>query len=113
MKQFFALLIFASLSLVSCGKDKPLPLDNSEPLAIAPAVSWAVVLEPYVPFRKECAWDAEISGHCRKGDIMRVEGKLISPDEIWYKFEDGWMPADAVAVYKNQLCARNAAAGLK
>lgn len=113
MKKVFVLLAFFSLVFYSCLKEQTISLDNSEPLALAPDVSWAVVLEPYVPFRKESNWDAEISGHCRKGDIMRVEGKLISPDEIWYKFENGWVPASTVAVYTNQLRARNAAMILK
>lgn len=113
MKKSFVFLAFIFLALFSCSKDKELSFDNSEPLALAPDVSWAVVLEPYVPFRKDCGWEAEISGHCRKGDVMRVEGKVISPDEVWYKFENGWVPSDAVVVYTNQLRARSAASLLK
>ena len=109
---FFAALLLCLCSF-SCKKSRGIPLDESEPLALAPDISWAVVIDPYAAFRKNCDWSAEVTGQCRKADVLLVEGKQISPDGIWYRFTDGWLPDSSVYVYANRLRAQNVADGLK
>ena len=95
---FFAALLLCLCSF-SCKKNRGIP--------------WAVVIDPYAAFRKNCDWSAEVTGHCRKADVLLVEGKQISPDGIWYRFTDGWLPDSSVYIYANRLRAQNVADGLK
>ena len=110
---FFALTLFFSVFFVSCKKDKSIHFDESEPLALAYDVSWALVVDSYAMFRAECAWDAEAAGYCRRGTVLKVVGKFLSPDGNWYKFDGGWLPETAIEVYANKLKAQNAASLLK
>ena len=50
MKKVFVLL--GLLMFVGC-KNKQINFDTSDPLALVPSVSWAVVTEPYIGFRKD------------------------------------------------------------
>lgn len=102
-------LAFVIILFVSCNaKDETkIILDNSEPLALAPDVSWAVITEPYVAYKDEKSWKAKGAGHCRLGDILQVKGKSQDKDHnIWYLFEDGWISEDSVTVYNNRYKAQ-------
>jgi hypothetical protein len=118
----FSLLLIVCFSLTAAGcygKGKEIRFDDSEPLALAPDISWAVVVTPYAAYRKKTSWQSDVSGHCRKGDILQVTGKTVvngtdeKETESWYDFAGGWLPASAVNIYNNQLRAERAAAHLK
>lgn len=113
MKKLF-LCILLSIIFVSCNRSKPAVFDESEPLALAPDVQWALVIDPYAAYRSENSWSGEVKGHCRKGDILRVEGTSFSNnDEYWYYFENGWLPDSSISLYSNRLKAQTAAGRLK
>lgn len=85
-----------------------LPLDNSEPLSLAPDVEWAVVTSPYTAFREEHDWDAKVLSHARKGDIIQITGKTSNPNNNqWYNTKNGWLPKSSIAVYSNRLKAES------
>lgn len=103
------LLVLFSMLIFSCAKkeDEIIFLDNREPLALAPDVQWAVVNEPYVAFKENKEWTSSITGHCRKGDVLQVKGKSVdSKKEVWYLFEEGWLPSASILVYSNRLKAQ-------
>lgn len=108
---FFVLLSFVIFLLaVSCSKkdSETIVFDNSEPLALAPDIEWAVVTEPYSAFKATAHWQAEVTGHCRKGDILKINGKSIdSSGEKWFYFKDGWLSESCLSVYNNRLKAKN------
>ncbi|UTD02828.1 hypothetical protein HRI97_07025 [Treponema socranskii subsp. buccale] len=111
-----ALLFAAFVSFVSCTKksSESIRLDVSDPLALAPDISWAVVLDPYAAYRHSPSWDDAAEGYCRKGDILQVTGKAaVKESGTWYKFKDGWLPDSAVTIYANRYRAENAAEKLK
>lgn len=101
--------IFVCLfSLVSCHKndDTVIVLDNSEPLALAPDVEWAVITDPYAAYKTEMGWASAVAGHCRKGEILQIKGKSVdSNKENWYFFENGWLPGNCLSVFSNRLKA--------
>ncbi len=115
MRHFLSVLFFVFISLfVSCSSKKEVVFDNSEPLALAPDVQWAVVIEPYAAFRKNTDWSAEIVSHCRKGDILQVKGNAVfNNSEDWYYFDEGWLPDSVIDIYSNRFKAANAAGRLK
>jgi len=89
-------------------KDEVIVLDNSHPLALAPDVSWAVVSDPYAAYRDEIGWNSSGKGHCRKGEILQVQSKSLDKNnEVWYNFEQGWLPSNCVSVFNNRLKAEN------
>ena len=103
------ILLLFSLLIIGCVKkdETEIILDNSEPFALAPDVQWAVVSEPYAAFKESKDWSASVIGHCRKGDVLQVKGKsLDSKNEVWYYFEQGWLPSSSVLVYNNRLKAQ-------
>ncbi len=105
---FFVFVVF-SFSLFSCTKKNEIVFDESEPLALAPDVEWALICEPYAAFRKTADWSAEVISHCRKGDIFMLKGTLISNDkENWYYFDQGWLPESVLLVYSNYFKAKAA-----
>lgn len=112
MKKINIVLIlaaFLSVSLfVSCREDKEevIAFDETFPLALAPDVVWAVVSEPYAAYKKEAAWNADIAGHCRKGEILQVLGKSEVNKEIWYYFENGWLAENSLEIYSNRFKAK-------
>jgi len=117
MKKFFCLFIVLILTLACSGcrknDDLVIVLDNSEPLALAPDVEWAVVTDPYAAYKKEIGWTSAVAGHCRKGDILRVKGKSVTKDkETWYYFENGWLPYNCISIYSNQLKAKTVSENL-
>ncbi len=108
---FSAFLVFFAFG---CKKDKEIVFDNSDPLALALDVQWAVIVEPYAAFRKNTDWNSEVSGHCRKGDILQIKGNAIfNNKENWYFFDEGWLPESVLAVYSNKFKAQTAAGNLK
>ena len=103
------ILLLFSFLIIGCAKkdETEIILDNSEHLALAPDVQWAVVSEPYAAFKESKDWSASVIGHCRKGDVLQVKGKsLDSKNEVWYYFEQGWLPSSSVLVYNNRLKAQ-------
>lgn len=116
MRNLFKLLIsvFLVFTLFSCSKNKEIIFDNSTPLAMAPDVQWALVVDPYSAFRAEASWTSDVTGHCRKGDIFQVLGASFDAErEEWLNFTFGWLPLSAVSVYSNRYKAESAAAILK
>jgi hypothetical protein len=91
--------------------DREIVFDNSDPLALAPDVTWAVVEEPYVAFHKTAGWDATVTGQCRRGEIYRIIGVRTLPSgdtaEKWYCLSQGWLPGTAIAVCQNKLSAQS------
>ena len=81
--------------------------DDSQPLALAPDVQWAVVNDPYAAYKEELGWQSTVTGHCRKGDILQVIGKTVDKNkEVWYLFENGWLPQSCLTVYSNRYKAQ-------
>lgn len=108
--------LLTSVVFFSCKNNKrDIKIDNNDYLTLSPAVSWAVVVEPYAAFRKEATWDSPVHDHCRFGDVLMIEGNAIMPSvidenakEIWYRFDKGWLSETSVSVYQNKLKALNA-----
>ncbi|MBR5645969.1 MAG: hypothetical protein IKX23_04950 [Treponema sp.] len=112
----FIVLFLLALFIVSCKakREEKIILDNSEPLALVPDVSWALITDPYAAYRKDYNWESENVGHCRRGEILRVVGKSIDQDNFeWYLFEEGWLPSSCLTVYSNRYKAVNAAKSFK
>lgn len=87
-----------------------LPLDSSEPASLAPDVDWAVITSPYAAFRETHDWDAKVTAHGRKGDVVKITGKTSGENEnAWYNTENGWLPKSSISVYSNRLKAQNIA----
>jgi hypothetical protein len=104
--------IAAFFTMTGCvwKKGNEIIFDNSQPLALAPDVSWAVVLDPYAGYRKTTSWNSEVTSYSRKGDILQVLGETaVKESGNWYKFKAGWLPETAVTVYNNRLKAETAA----
>jgi len=103
------LVVSTILVCTSCKnrKEETILLDNSQPLALAPDVTWAVVSNPYAAYKKEVGWDSESVGHCRKGDILQVLGRSqTKKNEVWYYFEEGWLPGECLLIYSNRYKAQ-------
>ncbi len=115
MKRFLCASLLVTIFLLqSCFRSRQIEFDESIPLATAPDVEWAVVMEPYVAYRDLPDWYADSNMHCRKGDILQVQGMSVNNEnEYWYDFENGWLPASAIAVYSNRLKAQAAKEQLK
>ena len=121
MKKFF--LIFTCLSFIlplffitSCKKNKEdvIVFDSEYPLALAPDVEWALVTDPYAAYRSSTEWNGQITGHCRRGEILQVFSKSMDEDNnVWYKFEQGWLPQKCLKIYTNRYKAQTAAENLK
>ncbi|MCR5188550.1 MAG: hypothetical protein K6C97_06405 [Treponema sp.] len=102
-------LCLLPLLLLSCNKkaEETIVFDKSQPLALAPDVYWAVVTDPYAAYKEEYGWQSTVKGHCRKGDILQVIGKSEdSNNEVWYLFENGWLPENCLGVYSNRYKAQ-------
>lgn len=118
-KFFFALFFLLTFAFFSCDKNKveEIQLDNSDPLALAPDIRWALVVDPYAAFRKETSWDAEPIGYCKKGELFPVLASASVPNEkgveTWYFMEDGWLPESVISIYQNKFKAAKAAALLE
>lgn len=113
------LVAFAFFSLLSsCQRKNALDivLDTSDPLALAPDIRWAVVVEPYAAFREEISWDAEASDYCKQGELFPILASALASEEnggeTWYRFKEGWLPASVLAIYPNKYRALKAADSL-
>ena len=102
MKKLIYICLLAILILLAgCSKkeEAPVVFDDSQPLALAPDVQWAVVSEPYAAFKESKDWSASVIGHCRKGDVFQIKGKSFdSKNEVWYYVEQGWLHSSSVVV---------------
>ena len=104
-----ALVYILSFLFVSCEKKgtETIVFDKTHPLALAPDVEWAVVIEPYAVFKESDEWGAATTGHCRKGEILQVKGKSVdAARETWYFFEGGWLPQNCVSIFSNRYKAQ-------
>ena len=116
MKKYLAALFIISCLFVSCNrnKDEVIVFDNSHPLALAPDISWALVTDPYAAYKSQVGWDEQVTGHCRKGEILQILSKAFDSDGLeWYRFEEGWLPSSCLTVYSNRLRAENSAKNLQ
>ena len=118
INKLFLILIFILIlipSFSSCKKKsaESIIFDNTHPLALAPDVEWAVVVEPYAVFKETDEWGATSSGHCRKGEILQVKGKAVdAAKDTWYFFEGGWLPQSCVSIFSNRYKAETVSKGL-
>lgn len=118
-KNTLRLIIYSLVILVcltSCNKNKitVLEFDNSEPLALAPDVRWALVIAPYAAYYEKTDWESPVMGYSRRGQILQVLSRSEDKnDNEWYRFETGWLPASTITVYSNRLKAQRAAEELK
>ena len=116
-KFFFAVFALALLAF-SCerNKDAEIPLDNSDPLALAPDVRWALVEDPYAAIRSDTSWDAEAVAYCKQGDFFPILASASvlgeSGSETWYQAKGGWLPESVISVYPNKYRAAKAAAAM-
>ena len=112
LKITYTLLLVTFLTLnFSCKKNnnEVIILDESNPLALAPDITWAVIIEQYASFKEEKDWASGNSGHVRKGQILQVEGKALDTNgKIWYLFDEGWLPENSLKIYSNRLKAESA-----
>ncbi len=112
----FLSVFFLTFLLFSCNqkKEEVIVFDEVHPLALYPDVSWALITDPYVAYKKEIGWDSETTGHSRSGEILQVMGMATdSEKEKWYLFEQGWLPASCLSIYSNRFKAQTAAGQLK
>ena len=113
---FFIVLFIFCLCFSSCKKASKteLKFDNSEPLALAPDVRWALVTDPYAAYYASTDWNSEVKGYSRRGEILQVLSRQEDKqDNVWYRFETGWLPAASITVYSNRLKAQSAAEKLQ
>lgn len=113
---FIAVCIFFVLTATSCkgSKNEVIVFDNSQPLALAPDVQWALVTDPYAAFRTTMDWESEINSYCKKGEILQVKScSFDSKKNNWYEFEQGWLPESVVSIYSNRMKAQSAKKELK
>lgn len=107
----------AALALLSAGCKRSsvadIPLDKSNPLALAPDVKWALVTDPYAAYRDKASWEAGASAYERKGAILQALAETTNADGVWYKFERGWLPASALSIHDNRYKAETSAKNIK
>lgn len=115
MKKLFIFVIFSSvIFLFSCSKNKmgvPADLSHIENLVVSG--EWAVVTIPYAAFRAEPVIQSKIVAHSRRGDIYPVIGKFLqkfedNSQQVWYKFEEGWLLESELSIFSNKLQAEYA-----
>ena len=109
--RIFAIFLFCSVIFIfsGCRKSSVIVLDDSDPLALMPDVKWALIVNPYVGFQKEANWDSDVISHARKGEIFQIAGKSVNyQNEVWYKFEEGYLHESVLLVYSNKLKAKRA-----
>lgn len=112
----FLLLITLLFFATSCKKSKSevIVFDNSEPLALAPDIQWALVTDPYAAFRQDKDWNSEIKSYCKRGEILQVKSYSFDKKKNnWYEFEQGWLSESAISIYSNRMKAVTAKKQLK
>ena len=100
-------LTLVTFTFVSCEKkEEVIVFDNTYPLALSPSVEWAVVREPYAAYKETVGWESDVSGHCRRGEILQVLGRSVDENnENWCEFAEGWLPESCLNIYSNRLKA--------
>ena len=110
------ILLLLPVFITSCHKNKEETIEFHEthPLSLAPDVEWALITDPYAAYRSDIDWNASVTNHCRRGDILQVYAKSIDKEKtVWYKFEEGWLPETCLSIYSNRYKAQTAAENLK
>lgn len=104
---FYEILIsFFFLFICGCNAKKEIVLENPSSLYLYPDVSWALVTDPYATYRKTVGWQSEANGHCRMNEVIQVLGKSSDAEgNVWYKFENGFLPASSISVFNNRYKA--------
>lgn len=118
--KIFALL-FISVMICSCNKNKDIVFDEKSADYLTPGVEWAVVTDPYAAYRTDAGFENTVSGEGRRGDIVLVIGKCFVNNKEsssegtteWYKFEKGWLDSSVISLYDNKMKAVSAATSLK
>ena len=79
----FLSVFFLTFLLFSCNqkKEEVIVFDEVHPLALYPDVSWALITDPYVAYKKEIGWDSETTGHSRSGEILQVMGMATDSEK--------------------------------
>lgn len=109
-----ALVVLGIFASCSKKQEETILFDESHPLSLAPDVEWALITDPYAAFRAQTDYNADITGHIRRGEILQVYAKSIDKQKVtWYKFEQGWLPQNCLAIYTNRYKAQTAATNLK
>jgi hypothetical protein len=110
----FFILLSSLFTACSKKQEEIITFDDSHPLSLAPDVEWALITDPYVAFRSEIDWNGKITGHIRRGEILQVLAKSMDKEKnVWYKFEQGWLPQSCLSIYTNRYKAKSAAEKLK
>ena len=120
MKNLFLLFcavtsLLTSLLFFSCSKnrEKEIILADSDSLALAVDIEWAVISDPYVTFREEHEWESKETAHGKRGDVLQVKGTSYSTEnEKWVKFSEGFLPAKSVKIFSNKFQAENISRGM-
>lgn len=106
---FFSICLCIFFLHACTGKDDSVFIDVSNTSNIATSSQWAVITEPYVAYRVRSLSTGDISAHGRVGDIIEVIGSDINISgktrEVWYQFENGWLPETSISMQSNKLKA--------
>lgn len=113
MKNYF-IKVFISLLLIfilgGCFlKPSPKEIDISAATKISSLEQWAVITIAYASFKEDAGNQFDIIAHGKQGDVHQILGnKIINSDdkkELWYEFQEGWLPQNAIRVFSNKLQA--------
>lgn len=114
MKKFIILICLCLLCFSCSKKEEIITFEENSVLDLAPDVKWALITEPYAAYRKNMDFNSDITGYCRKGDILKVLGHSTDKkNNSWYKFDKGWIPSSSLIVYSNKYKAQSALEQLK
>ncbi len=111
--------LFASLLCFSCKKWSAAPVfEPSDPLASYPGVQWAVVSVPYAACRESPDYSAPVTSQFREGQILMVTGEQTvqidkETKELWYAFDDGWIPSPLLRIFRNKFQAEEVVKNLR
>ena len=107
---FITAIFFIALSFFSCTRTKVKQVDLSQIEEIRADNKWGVITSPYATYFEKPDDENETSMHGRKGDIIKILGKQIQIDGknriVWYKFENGWIQENDIAICTNHLQAK-------
>lgn len=110
-KVLISFLIFLIIfSLGGCFlKPAPKEIDISAATEISSLEQWAVITIAYASFKEDAGNQFDIIAHGKQGDVHQILGnKIIGADkekELWYEFQEGWLPQNAIRVFSNKLQA--------
>lgn len=108
LRSIVFLLLF--IILVGCRGNKSQELPNIQTFDfLATSEPWALVIDAYVAYYKTPTTESEIVAHGRKNDIIKTNGNYIDNEQnLWYKFENGWLLKKHIRLFKNKLQAQQA-----